>query len=101
MTHCDTPAHYGIRTRDYKLVFYYGLPLDAKGALPEATPQGWELYDLKKDPCEMNNVYGKKGYDEITKYLRKRLYELKEELNDSDSRYAEMKHLSLQFAPQV
>lgn len=31
MAHHDNPAHYGIRTRDLKLIFFYGLPLDAPG----------------------------------------------------------------------
>ena len=53
MTHHDNPAHYGIRTRDFKLVFFYGLPLDAPGALPGPTPPHWELYDLRTDPHEM------------------------------------------------
>ena len=35
---------------------------------------GWELYDLKKDPNELNSLYGKKGYERITS-------ELKDELN--------------------
>jgi len=44
--------HEGIRTKRYKLIhFLYG-------------DMGWELYDLNKDPNELNNVYGspeKKG----------------------------------------
>ena len=35
---------------------------------------GWELYDLKKDPNELNSLYGTKGYEKITS-------ELKDELN--------------------
>ena len=29
----------------------------------------WELFDLEKDPKELNNVYGKKEYQKITKQL--------------------------------
>src|SRR5436189_6409253 len=58
MTHHDNPAHYGVRTTDYKLIFFYGLPLDANGALKSPTTPGWELYDLRKDPEELHNVYG-------------------------------------------
>ena len=36
MAHHDNPAHYGIRTKDYKLIFFYGLPLDARGRRPDA-----------------------------------------------------------------
>ena len=90
MTHCDTPAHYGIRTRDYKLVFYYGLPLDASGALSEPTPAGLELYDLKKDPLEMENVYSKKEYRQVRETLLKKLFEQKELLGDNDLCYPEI-----------
>jgi arylsulfatase A-like enzyme len=56
MAHHDNPAHLGIRTRDYKLIHFYGDPLDAPGALKPATPQYWELYGLRADPHEMNNL---------------------------------------------
>ena len=94
MAHCDTPAHYGIRTRDYKLVFYYGLPLDASGALPKPTPSGWEFYDLKKDPYEMHNVYENPLYAEVIAGLKERLRRMKEEAGDSDDKYPEVKQLS-------
>ena len=37
--------HYGIRTSHYKLIHFYNDIDD------------WELYDLQKDPSEMNNIY--------------------------------------------
>ena len=42
MAHHDNPAHYGIRTEDFKLIFFYGLPLDAPGAAgpPQPNPDG-------------------------------------------------------------
>ncbi len=40
--------HFGIRTQQYKLIRFYG-PADF-----------WELYDLKKDPGELQNIYNKK-----------------------------------------
>lgn len=57
LTHHDVPAHFGIRTRTHKLIFYYGLPLDAAGALPRPTTPFWELYDLRTDPQERINLY--------------------------------------------
>jgi arylsulfatase A-like enzyme len=53
--------HFGIKTGRYKLIRFY------------KRVEGWELYDLQKDPSEMNNVYGKKGYEKITAKLRKQL----------------------------
>ena len=90
LAHHDVPAHYGIRTRDYKLVFFYGLPLDAKGARPEVTPAGWELYDLRKDPHEMRNVYGNPAYAETVADLKTQLFRLKDEIGDTDEQYPEL-----------
>jgi arylsulfatase A-like enzyme len=86
----DNPAHFGIRTADYKLIFYYGLPLDASGALAERTPPGWELYDLRKDPSEMNNVYCDPHYAQIVVDLKERLFTVKRELGDDDVSYPEI-----------
>lgn len=90
MAHHDNPAHYGIRTPDYKLVFFYGLPLDAVGALPEATEPYWELYDLQADPGENNNVIDDPRYTEVAYRLKKRLLEVKEEVGDTDEAYPEL-----------
>jgi len=90
MAHHDNPAHYGIRTRDFKLIFFYGLPLDARGALKKPTQPGWELYDLRKDPEEMRNVYGTPEYAGITEKLKRQLLELKEEIGDTDAPYPEL-----------
>lgn len=90
MTHHDNPAHYGIRTKDYKLIFFYGLPLDANGALPNPTTPGWELYDLRKDSHEMNNVYNDPSYSTVVKELKKELFKIKEEIGDTDDKYPEL-----------
>ena len=57
--------HYGVRTDRYKLIHFYML-------------DGWELYDLKKDPNELNSLYGKKGYEKITSDLKAELKRLRE-----------------------
>jgi arylsulfatase A-like enzyme len=63
--------HYGIRTDRYKLIhFYYDI-------------DEWELYDLEKDPQEMNNVYDDLEYLETRMELHKRLDELRELYKDS------------------
>lgn len=31
----------------------------------------WELYDLKKDPTEMNNLYGQKGMEKLRPNCRR------------------------------
>ena len=42
----------------------------------------WELYDREVDPKEMNNVYGKPEYNDITERLKTELRELQIEYND-------------------
>jgi arylsulfatase A-like enzyme len=81
------PAHYGIRTDRWKLIYYYGLPLDAAGAVQEETPTGWELYDMKSDPFELKNLYEDPDYTEIIEELKERLFRMKSEYKDEDSRY--------------
>ncbi len=67
-----------------------GLPCGAAGALDEPTPPEWELFDLKKDPQEMNNVYHDSGYTDVVKKLKAELLQLKERLGDTDDRFPEL-----------
>ena len=90
MAHHDVPAHFGIRTKEYKIVFFYGLPLDAKDALPEITPPGWELYDLKADPHENNNVYNDPQYKELREKAREELFAERSRLGEDDHAYPEL-----------
>lgn len=64
--------HYGIRTKRYKLIHFYH-DIDQ-----------WELYDLKNDPKEMNNLYGIDKFDELVKNLKKQLQQLRVKYNDTD-----------------
>ncbi|PWJ58733.1 arylsulfatase A-like enzyme [Dyadobacter jejuensis] len=64
--------HYGIVTKDYKLAhFYYDV-------------DEWELYDRKKDPKELNNVYDDPEYAELVKELQEKLKGLREKYKDSE-----------------
>ncbi|HUT30387.1 MAG TPA: sulfatase/phosphatase domain-containing protein [Sedimentisphaerales bacterium] len=64
--------HYGIRTERYKLIHFY-YDIDA-----------WELYDLREDPHELNNLYGNPAYDGIVKVLKAELERLRKQYGDSD-----------------
>ncbi len=65
--------HYGITTDNYKLIhFYYDV-------------DKWELYDLRKDPMEMKNVYNDPAYADVREELHQKLDNLREKYNDSDS----------------
>lgn len=91
--HHDVPAHYGVRTRDYKLIFFYGLPLDAPGAKAAKTRPGWELYDLRQDPQELRNVYADPAYADTVRELKAELLRLKAEVGDTDEKYPELMEL--------
>ena len=54
------------------------------GARRETTPPEWELFDLQKDPREMNNVYADPAYAETVKELKAELARLRKELDDTD-----------------
>ncbi len=86
-----TVANLGIRTDRYKLIFYYGSPLNMKGARkPSYTPL-WELYDLKNDPMEMKNLYGDPKYKKIVYKLKNEILKQRKALGDEDSQSSEMK----------
>ncbi|MAS97163.1 MAG: acetylglucosamine-6-sulfatase [Verrucomicrobiales bacterium] len=78
MAHHDNPGHLGIRTKDYKLIYYYGCNYEGG----YRTPPAWELYDLRKDPTEIRNVYDDPGYSHIVDVLKARLVELRERVGD-------------------
>jgi hypothetical protein len=44
----------------------------------------WELYDLQKDPHELNNVYAEPAYAATVTELKSELERLRKELNDHD-----------------
>lgn len=62
--------HYGVKTERYKLIHFYD-DIDE-----------WELFDLQADPMEMNNLYEKIGYEDITNELRTELKRLQEQYDD-------------------
>nr|WP_229206962.1 sulfatase [Dyadobacter crusticola] len=65
--------HFGLRTNRYKLAYFYG------GA------DSWELFDLQKDPSEVNNIYGTRGTEALTADLKSKLEVLMEEYKDEEA----------------
>jgi len=64
--------HYGVRTHRHKLIHFYD-DIDA-----------WELYDLEKDPHEVNNVYETRSYRKTSRKLHRELERLRRELRVLD-----------------
>ncbi len=62
----------GVRTDRWKLIHFW------------EEPQEWELYDLKTDPDETNNLAGRPEHAGRVKKLRARLEELRREVGDFD-----------------
>ena len=93
MAHHWNPAHFGIRTKRHKLIFYYGC--DTRGG--NRTPPGWELYDLEKDPHEVHNRYDDPAYRETVLRLKKRLAALRKRVKDTDEAYPELRKIVEEF----
>lgn len=77
------PAHFGIRSDRYKLIFFYGAAPNGKNR----TPAGWEFYDLEKDPFEMTNQYANPEYISIVEAMKAQLKQTREELGETDEKY--------------
>ncbi len=69
----NVEKHYGVRTERYKLIYFYTLTADE---------QPWEMYDLQKDPYEMNNIYDDPSYAETRHFLKEELKRLREYYGD-------------------
>ena len=107
----NNPGHFGIRTKDFKLIFFYGVNYELPEETPEVeetlstlnvkdsrtwesakypkmqTPAGWELYDLRTDPKELNNCYGDPQYAEVIKKLKAELKQMRQDFNETDAKY--------------
>ena len=61
--------HLGIRTECFKLIHFY-------------TDDVWELYDLRTDKNEMNNIYGRPGTEQLTATLKEMLVNLQHQYGE-------------------
>ena len=67
----NTRAHYGVRTRTHKLIYFW-------------KKDQWELFDLVNDPHELHNLYGEPGQEALTAGLKNELVRLKRDVRDDD-----------------
>jgi arylsulfatase A-like enzyme len=90
----EVPAHFGIRTDRYKLIFFYGIDFPGSGRPPTPqTPAAWEFYDLELDPSEMQNRYRDPAYQSIIADLKLQLRDLRTELNETDEAYPDIQFI--------
>jgi arylsulfatase A-like enzyme len=73
------PSQYGIRTKEHKLIHFYKPQKKGQEA-------GWELFSLKQDPQEMNNLYHNPEYENVRGNLEKELFLLQKNLKDEVTR---------------
>ncbi len=95
----NNPAHFGVRTKDYKLIFFYGIDYKKRNTNAQKwannpasmsdfkTPPAWEFYDLKKDHMEMDNRYDDPRYAGIIKEMKIQLKQIRKNLDEEDTRY--------------
>ncbi|MHA8051838.1 sulfatase family protein [Aquirufa sp. ROCK-SH2] len=65
--------HFGLRTAQYSIARFYG-------------PNNfWELYDIKKDPQNLHNLYGDPHYQSVIVQLKKQLKDQIIQLKDAEA----------------
>jgi arylsulfatase A-like enzyme len=67
----NTRAHYGVRTKTHKLIYFW-------------RKDQWELFDLVNDPFEIHNLYGQPGQEALTSMMKAELQRVKEGVGDRD-----------------
>ncbi len=93
MAHHDNPGHLGIRTKDYKLIFYYGANYQGQ----KRTPPGWELYDMRRDQAEAVNQYDNPEFAQVVAGLKKELKALRTRVGDTGKDYPQVEAIIQEF----
>jgi arylsulfatase A-like enzyme len=81
--HHNVYAHYGLRTERFKLIYYYSDGLNQMGASDEKYEPEWELFDLERDPAELNNVYADPAYADTVRELKAELHRQQDAVGDA------------------
>ena len=89
----DNPGEMAIRTKTHKLIYFYGCNYQGK----DQTPAAWELYDLEKDPNELNNVYDDPAYAKVRDSLKTQFAQLRKDVGDDGSHYSECEKVVQEF----
>jgi arylsulfatase A-like enzyme len=64
--------HYGVRTERYKLIYFNRV-------------NEWEMFDLQKDPQEMNSIYNDATYAPVVVDMKTELTKLRQQYQDTDA----------------
>ncbi|MHC4168474.1 MAG: sulfatase/phosphatase domain-containing protein, partial [Planctomycetota bacterium] len=100
----NNPGHFGIRTKEYKLIFFYGtdytdthnkklVTKHGGNRFWESTPVAWEFYDLTEDPYEMHNRYRDPDYQDVIQSLKAELKKLRKEVGDTDQEHPRIREI--------
>lgn len=65
----NVAKHIGVRSEDFKLIYFY-------------ENEEWELYDLRRDPNEMDNVYDDSEYLAVRSMMEEELWNQMKKLED-------------------
>ncbi|MBT3268218.1 sulfatase [Candidatus Poribacteria bacterium] len=82
LAHHHVYAHYGVRTLRHKLIYYYADGMGQPGSADDTKEPEWELFDLERDPMELNSVYGDPAYADIVTELKAELDRLQSGVGD-------------------
>ena len=75
-------AHYGVRDRRYKLIYWYADDLGQLGARPVDAPPEWELFDCEEDPYELHNLAHEPAFAEAFERMLTKLDGMMAEIGD-------------------
>lgn len=87
--HFNIPGHLGVRTKRYKLIYFYDSDTGPDGrtrvggARPNVRDPFWEFYDLGQDPLELNNAYTDPAYRDRIRSLKEQILELRDQYGDN------------------
>lgn len=87
------PAHIGVRSDRYKLIFLYGDKLTMTGSSNYISQPSWEFYDLLKDPKENHNSYNDKECAKIIQEMKTEMLRLRQEVGDTDQTSERMQQI--------
>ncbi len=93
MAHHDNPAHIGMRTKRYKLIYFYGCNYQGE----YQTPAGWELYDMIQDPNETKNIYDDPKHAKLVQSLKQWFAKLRKKVGDDGSHYPACEKIVQEF----